>query len=128
MRTADGKQAAKWIIGNRSLEQIIQRVQKFATSSVPLRTIHAGLYIFRGTGSAEAVKFGTQPTVRDDECGIEGREAAIEVDQPRELDLAEIGIAGDQLGGFLHSGTPRRLHMAECKLSCSKILNHDARP
>jgi hypothetical protein len=56
-RTADGKQAAKWIIGNRALEQIIQRVQKFATSSVPPRAIHAGLYVFRGTGSAEAVKF-----------------------------------------------------------------------
>jgi hypothetical protein len=58
VRTADGRQAAKWTIGNRALEQIIQRVQKFATSSVPPRTIHAGLYIFRGTGSAEAVKFG----------------------------------------------------------------------
>jgi len=55
--TADGKRAAKWIIGNRALEQIIQRVQKFATNSIPPRTIHAGLYIFRGTGSAEAVKF-----------------------------------------------------------------------
>jgi len=57
VRTADGKQAAKWIIGNRALEQIIQRVQKFATSSIPPRTIHAGLYVFRGTSSAEAVKF-----------------------------------------------------------------------
>jgi hypothetical protein len=58
VRTADGKQAAKWIIGNRALEQIIQRVQKFATNSIPPRTIHAGLYVFRGTGSAEVVKFG----------------------------------------------------------------------
>ena len=56
-RTADGKQAAKWIIGNRALEQIIHRIQKFATNSVPPRTVHAGLYIFRGNGSAEAVKF-----------------------------------------------------------------------
>ena len=56
VRTADGKQAAKWIIGNRALEQIIQRVQKFATNSTPPRTIHAGLYIFRGNSSAEAVK------------------------------------------------------------------------
>ena len=56
-RTVDGKQAAKWIIGNRALEQIIHRIQKFATSSVPARTIHAGLYVFRGTSSAEAVTF-----------------------------------------------------------------------
>jgi hypothetical protein len=57
VRTADGRQAAKWVIGNRALEQIIQRVQKFATSSVPPRAIHAGLYIFRGNSGAEAVKF-----------------------------------------------------------------------
>lgn len=67
VRTADGKQAAKWIIGNRSLEQIIQRVERFATNSNPPKTIHAGLYVFRGTGAAEAVKFGPfQPqTMRD---------------------------------------------------------------
>src|SRR5689334_21446560 len=46
-RTADGKQAAKWIIGNRALEQIVHRIQKYVTSSVPARTIHAGLYVFR---------------------------------------------------------------------------------
>jgi len=56
--TADGKQAAKWIIGNRALEQIIQRVEHFATNSNPPRTIHAGLFIFKGSGAAEAVKFG----------------------------------------------------------------------
>ena len=57
VRTADGNQAAKWVIANRALEQIIQRVQKFATNSTPPRAIHAGLYIFRGTSGAEAVKF-----------------------------------------------------------------------
>lgn len=57
VRTADGKQAAKWIIGNRALEQIIQRIQKFSTNSAAPRAIHAGLYIFRGNSGAEAVKF-----------------------------------------------------------------------
>jgi hypothetical protein len=58
VQTADGKQAAKWIIGNRSLEQIIHRVEHFATNSNPPTTIHAGLFIFKGNGAAEAVKFG----------------------------------------------------------------------
>jgi hypothetical protein len=56
-RGADGRNTAKWIIGNRALEQIMQRIQKFATNSVPPRVIHAGLYIFRGNQGAEAVKF-----------------------------------------------------------------------
>lgn len=58
VRTADGQRAAKWIIGNRSLEQIVNRVEHFATNSAPPKTIHAGLFIFKGTGAAEAVKFG----------------------------------------------------------------------
>ena len=58
VRTADGKQAAKWVIGNRSLEQIVNRVEHFATNATSPKTIHAGLYVFRGTGAAEAVKFG----------------------------------------------------------------------
>jgi hypothetical protein len=56
--TGDGKRAPKWVIGNRALEQIVNRVEHFATNSTPPRTIHAGLYVFRGTGAAEAVKFG----------------------------------------------------------------------
>jgi von Willebrand factor type A domain len=58
VQTADGKQAAKWIVGNRALEQIIQRVERFATNCNPPKTIHAGLFIFKGNGAAEAVKFG----------------------------------------------------------------------
>lgn len=56
--TADGKRAPKWIIGNRALEQIVSRVERFATNSTPPKTIHAGLFIFKGAGAAEAVKFG----------------------------------------------------------------------
>jgi hypothetical protein len=59
VRTADGKQAAKWVIGNRALEQIIQRVEHFATNSNPPKAIHAGLFIFKGTDAVEAVKFGS---------------------------------------------------------------------
>lgn len=58
VRTTDGKPAAKWIIGNRALQQIVNRVEHFATNATPPKTIHAGLYVFRGTGAAEAVKFG----------------------------------------------------------------------
>jgi hypothetical protein len=58
VRTTDGKQAAKYLIGNRALEQIVRRVENFATNSSPPRTIHAGLYIFSGTNPREAVKFG----------------------------------------------------------------------
>src|SRR5688572_2227238 len=49
VRTANGKPAAKYVIGNRALEQIVRRVEKFATNSVPPRTIHAGLFVFSGT-------------------------------------------------------------------------------
>lgn len=58
VRTTDGRSAPKWIIGNRALEQIVSRVEHFATNATPPKTIHAGLYVFRGTGAAEAVKFG----------------------------------------------------------------------
>ena len=56
--TANGRSAAKWIIGNRALEQIVSRVERFATNSTPPKTVHAGLFVFKGTGAAEAVKFG----------------------------------------------------------------------
>ncbi len=58
VRTTGGHPAAKWIIGNRALQQIVNRVEHFATNATPPKTIHAGLYVFRGTGAAEAVKFG----------------------------------------------------------------------
>jgi hypothetical protein len=55
--TADGKRAAKYVIGNRALELIIHRIERFATNS-PARTVHAGLFVFSGTGAREAVKLG----------------------------------------------------------------------
>jgi len=54
--TADGKRAAKYIIGNRALEQIIHHIEHFTNS--PGRPVHAGLFVFSGTGAREAVKLG----------------------------------------------------------------------
>src|SRR5687767_9568209 len=58
VRTANGQQAAKYVIGNRALEQIVRRIEKFATNSVPPRTIHSGLYVFSRTNPLDADKFG----------------------------------------------------------------------
>lgn len=56
--TTGGKRAAKYLVGNRSLEQIIRRLEKVATNTAAPKRIHAGLFIFKGTGASEAVKFG----------------------------------------------------------------------
>lgn len=58
VRTADGQRAAKWVIGNRALAMTIARIEQVATNPANAKPIHAGLYIFKGTGAAEAVKFG----------------------------------------------------------------------
>src|ERR1043166_6121760 len=58
VRAADGKMAAKYLIGNRALEQIVRRIHSFVTNSSPPRTVHAGLFVFSGTRTREAVKFG----------------------------------------------------------------------
>jgi Mg-chelatase subunit ChlD len=56
--TAKGERAAKYIVGNRALEQIVRRIEQFATNQAVPRNVQAGLYIFQGTGSREAVPFG----------------------------------------------------------------------
>src|SRR5687767_15072037 len=58
VRTADGRREPKHLIGNRALEQIIRRLEVVATNAGNSKPIHAGLFVFRGTGAAEAVKFG----------------------------------------------------------------------
>jgi len=56
--TADGKKAAKYLIGNRALENIIQRIDHFSTNSPLLHPVQAGLFVFQGQGVREAVPFG----------------------------------------------------------------------
>jgi len=58
VRTAEGKLAPKYLIGNRALEQIVRRIENFATNSNTPRVVHAGLFIFSGNKTLEAVKFG----------------------------------------------------------------------
>lgn len=62
--TADGKRAAKWLIGNRALEHIIQRIDHFSTNSPLLHPVQAGLFVFQGQGVREAVPFGSFQSAR----------------------------------------------------------------
>lgn len=60
VRDADGKAAPKYLIANRALIAIAKQLQAFATNSAggPARRIDAGLFVFSGEGTREAVKFG----------------------------------------------------------------------
>ena len=60
VRDRNGKRAPKYVIANRALEAISKRIQTFATNATTggLRTIHAGLFVFDGTGAKQAVRFG----------------------------------------------------------------------
>jgi hypothetical protein len=55
----DGKSAPKYVIANKALTAIVNRVGQFATN-VPggARKIEAGLWIFHNESATEAVKFG----------------------------------------------------------------------
>jgi hypothetical protein len=55
-----GRSSPKYIIAGRALEGIADRIQRFATNSAggPPRRIEAGLFVFKGDGAREAVKFG----------------------------------------------------------------------
>jgi hypothetical protein len=53
-----GGREAKYLIANRALGAIVNRLQNYATNAASPRKIHAGLFIFSGTGTAEAVPFG----------------------------------------------------------------------
>jgi hypothetical protein len=56
----NGKAEPKYLIANRALTAIAQRIQTFATNTASgaARRIDAGLFIFSGPGAREAVKFG----------------------------------------------------------------------
>src|SRR5437667_4839036 len=60
VRDRNGKLWPKCVIANRALETIANRIQAFATNATTggPRTIHAGLFVFDGTGAKQAVKFG----------------------------------------------------------------------
>src|SRR5216117_442942 len=60
VRDRNGKLSPKYVIANRALEAISKRIQTFATNATTggPRTIHAGLFVFDGTGAKQAVKFG----------------------------------------------------------------------
>jgi len=62
--TATGKKSPKYIIGNRALEQIIARIDHYATNSPVVRTVHAGLCIFDGREPRAAVPFGPFQSAR----------------------------------------------------------------
>jgi len=61
VRDRNGKLAPKYIIANRALEAISKHIQAFATNATSNgpRTVHAGLFVFDGSGAKQAVKFGS---------------------------------------------------------------------
>jgi hypothetical protein len=60
VRDRNGKLSPKYVIANRALEAISNHIQTFTTNAATggPRTIHAGLFVFDGTGAKQAVKFG----------------------------------------------------------------------
>ena len=56
----DGKRLPKYVIANKALNSIVDRISQYATNApgVPPRKIEVGLYTFRGNTAAEAVKYG----------------------------------------------------------------------
>src|SRR5712671_7883333 len=60
VRDRAGKLAPKYVIANRALEAISKHIQAYATNTPTggQRTVHAGLFVFDGSGAKQAVKFG----------------------------------------------------------------------
>ena len=60
VRDGSGQLSPKYVIANRALVQIARRLQAFATNSAAggPRNIQAGLFVFDGNGTRQAVKFG----------------------------------------------------------------------
>ena len=60
VRDQNGKLSPKYVIANRALVAISNRIQTFVTNATTggPRTVDAGLFVFDGTGAKQAVKFG----------------------------------------------------------------------
>jgi len=60
VRDAAGKLAPKYLIANRALATVTRRIQQFATNAAAggPRKIHAGLFVFEGSGARAALPFG----------------------------------------------------------------------
>ena len=60
VRTAKQDYEPKYRIANRALLEVVKRIESFATNSVeaPARKVHAGLFVFAGSGAKEVVQFG----------------------------------------------------------------------
>lgn len=58
VRDGRGARSPKYIIGNRALKSVVQKIEQFATNA-PNRAVEAGLFTFSGQGAEEVVKFGT---------------------------------------------------------------------
>jgi Mg-chelatase subunit ChlD len=59
VKDANGKSTSKFVIANRALAAIAQRVQGFATNTAAgPRRISAGLFVFQGNGARQAIPFG----------------------------------------------------------------------
>jgi hypothetical protein len=59
VKDANGKLTQKYLIANRALAAIAQRVQAFATNSTAgPRKVSAGLFVFQGNGAKQAIPLG----------------------------------------------------------------------
>jgi hypothetical protein len=57
VRDGKGGRSPKYVIGNRALEEVVAKIERFATNkSAP--QVQAGLFTFSGSGANEVVKFG----------------------------------------------------------------------
>lgn len=64
-----GRPAPKYVIANRALRAVANRLQVFATNSAASgpRTIHTGLFVFQGESAREVIKLGPMdvPALQD---------------------------------------------------------------
>ena len=57
VRDGKGSRSPKYVIGNRALEAVVGKIERFATNSSG-HSVQAGLFTFSGNGATEVVKFG----------------------------------------------------------------------